>query len=594
MQNANFEMRARSVHGTFWGVLRLTTMLGCLAWASAVGAQSVPSEAGQGDVVFAPEAHQGAASRPGGVLLATSEPAGPELAEALQMELAGRGMTVLVGPDVGPGSGLTRASNAQSLARLVGAGVVLWVEEGPADASTVRAVEVNGEAVRHAPFSGTLASVDPRTFAVVASSLLDEIRRPPARIRVRVRVEVEGEGVEIDTGSASVQVPDGRNASATLAEDAYIEVPLSDPLPDSVVEIPVVPEPATDAPPETPRAPDVPDADNPVDAEMRRVFFGADLFPYVGSSSFHRGRESRALSLGVWAHAGEMTAVAFSLGMNTTRGRMGGLMMAGLGNIAGADSRGLQLATGFNWVKGNFSGTQATTGFNFVHGDVSGVQLSTGANIATGHVRGLQASSGVNFARGGHGVQIGSLNIQRGSFDGVQLGLVNISDDADFALGLLNIVRNGRTHLEVTANSEGFVQVAAKHGGAHWHYLYSVLARPFSEGDNDAVYGFGLGMGARITPSERLFVDLDVLGHWMSDGDVGNAGTETLAQGRVLVGFQVFDRVALVAGLSYNVVSAYRDPSSYGTFGETVLHDDEFGDWTVRGFPSVSLGVQIF
>ncbi len=106
--------------------------------------------------------------------------------------------------------------------------------------------------------------------------------------------------------------------------------------------------------------------------------------------------------------------------------------------------------------------------------------------------------------------------------------------------------------------------------------------------------GCGRGMGASLAPAERLCVDLDVVGHWMSDGDVGNAGTETLAQGRVLVGFQVFDRVALVAGLSYNVVSAYRDPSSYGTFGETVLHDDEFGDWTVRGFPSVSLGVQIF
>ena len=557
-------------------------------------------------------------SAPPSLLLADDDPRADALATALRVELAGAGWTILRGPSPQGVTPIERASSAQRAAREAGARVAMWVEAGPEGGALLRAVEVDGESTRHAPLPAPVVAIEARTFAVVASSLVDEIRTPPARVRVRVSVSVEGEGIVVDGASARVATPDGREGTAQLDANG-------NPLDGTVIEVPAetieeaIERQAAEAEAEAERQAEEAEAaieaaaeateeaaeameeametqvvvgvdGQPIDRETR-TFFGADVAPYVGTSSVRRGRETRTISLGLLgAYSRAVEGVALSSGLNITREHMHGAALAGGANIAGGSVEGAQLAGGFNWSRGELRGAQVAGGMNVHVGDFEGAQISGGLNIATGRFRGLQASGGLNFARGGSGVQAGVLNISRGNLDGVQLGLLNISDDATFALGLVNVVREGRTHIEVSGTAEGFGFSMLKHGGEHWHYLYSVGGRPFGD---EPVYSLGLGLGGHLKPSERLFLDIEGLVHYLSDGDHGDDGTEVLSQARLMLGIQVFKRLALVGGVTYNVLSAYNDDSSYAQAGEVTLADTSGVGWRVTGWPSVTLGVQI-
>ncbi|MEM9068176.1 MAG: hypothetical protein AAGE52_06700 [Myxococcota bacterium] len=551
------------------------------------------------------------------VLLASDAAQATELTTALGVELAGAGYAVLHAPAPSGVTSLERASEAQRLARESGARVTMWVEEGPEGGALLRAVEVDGDAPRHAPLPATVDQIEARTFAVVASSLVDEIQNPPARIRVRVQVSVEGDGVVIDDGSARVATQDGRSAEAQLGEsvievapDAIIEVPLTE---EERIEeeaesaeqaIEEAAEAAEEAIEEAAEAFEeaVEDATESGrvgpngerrDDDNDRVLFGVDVAPFLGTSTSRRGTETRTISLGLaGTYSRAIEGVGISTGLNITREHVHGAEIAAAGNIAAGEVVGGQVAAGFNFSRG-LQGVQLAAGANINVGDAQGAQVAAGLNIATGRMDGVQLSSGANFARGGRGAQVGLLNISRGEHRGLQLGLVNISDSTDFALGLVNVLRNGRTHIEASATAEGFGFTMLKHGGEHWHYLYSVGGRPFGDDGNDPVYSLGFGLGAHARLSQRVFLDIDGLAHYLSDGDHGDDGTEVLAQLRAVLGIQIFQRFALIGGVTYNVLGGYNDDSSYAQGGEVVFLDDGINGWRVAGWPSLMVGVQI-
>lgn len=282
-------------------LLRLLTATLALASASPIAAQSVAAE---------PQ------------IYLASDDRRDDLATALAVEMPGWG--IIRGPSPRGMTPLERASAAQVAAREVGARVAIWTEAGPEGGSMVRAVEVAGESPRHAPLPQALREVDARTFAAVASSLVDEVRAPPQPIRVRVRVEVEGQNIVVDQGSATVTA-NSQSATATLPNASSEQAPIV------VVEPEIEPAPI-EIEIEPPSVDTNPDAEailtpgltgNPVDGteeESPRVWFGADFAPYVGSSSRYRGRETRALSGGViGAYSGALEGLGLSIGLNITR-----------------------------------------------------------------------------------------------------------------------------------------------------------------------------------------------------------------------------------------------------------------------------------
>ncbi len=113
----------------------------------------------------------------GDVILLLVEPEGAtELADALQIELAAREVSVILLHPPGGATVEEQASAARRAVRATGARNAVWID-GSNQELTVRVVGRSEELLRHAPLDG---EVEPRTFAVIASSLLEEPTTPSA------------------------------------------------------------------------------------------------------------------------------------------------------------------------------------------------------------------------------------------------------------------------------------------------------------------------------------------------------------------------------------------------------------------------------
>lgn len=171
-----------------------------------------------------------------------------EIAEAVRLELAARGLEMLVtAPATEATAPLARAAAAQEAARAVGAEATVWIENAPVGGgASVRAVGVEDDLVRHAPLPAPLATVDARVVALVGASLLDEIsagREPgddPITVRVAVQIEAPGRPISVTAGTpaapsaAPVDVPASPPIAAPRAEDVVRAAVAARPSPPGV------------------------------------------------------------------------------------------------------------------------------------------------------------------------------------------------------------------------------------------------------------------------------------------------------------------------------------------------------------------------
>lgn len=541
------------------------------------------------------------------VLVMVDEGQRGELCDALGVELAAHGHQV-VPTDAPLGeSALDRASSAQRTARQTEAAAAVWLEVGVEGGVSVRVVEARGEQVRHAPLPGTVL-IDPRTFTVVTASLLDELEAPPEPVTVHIQLSVD-----VDAGARPVVVE--ATPSVTTASPVAEPAPAPAPAPDEQLVLALAEDEASAPAPRASASPE--DSDG---SEHPRVLVGGDFAPMLGTSAPSRGQEIRSVSLNLLGglaygvegfELGAVTNITrhhvygaqIAAGANVNLGVLEGVQLAGGGNWNSGRVDGAQVSGGVNVAGARVEGAQVTGGANIAHGDVRGVQLAGGANVATGHLRGLQLTGGVNYAGSGAGLQVGAVNLVRGALDGVQVGVVNVADDTRFSLGLVNVVREGRTHIEASADDGGFAFATLKHGGSRWHYLYSVGGHPLG---GDRAWAAGLGIGAHNPLNDRLFLDLDFLayyigevtedGHGVSSSTFDNDGSgSTLSRLRLVLGVQLTERFSLLAIASYNLLTTWNREGalSFATYGETVYHQGGVDDVAVRGWPSLGLGFQI-
>jgi hypothetical protein len=403
-----------------------------------------------------------------------------------------------------------------------------------------------------------------------------------------------------------VRTNDGVVASASSATGSNVasnEAPTS-----AVVEVPAteapviveVPEEATasteeasaDAPSE-PSDAEPPHGLAPLEEEPTEVVpsvpFAVDFAPFVGMGSFARARGRRSVSLGV---------------VGTYARSLEGVGAASVLHVLGGDQDGVVMSGVLSWTGGDVDGAQIAGSLNVVGGALRGAQVSGGLNLAFGDVRGLQLAPANYAHRDLRGAQVGVANVARGRVNGVQIGLFNYAKKANLQIGLVNVMPEGRTHLQLTGTSEGFGFATLVHGGDHWHWLYSVGGRPFGS-DSESAFAAGIGFGLHITPSERLFVDVDLLSYAIHDGDDGEGDAESFTQLRAMFGLRLHRRFALIGGVTYNLHAAYDDDTSYAWKGRSTLYEDrvplegggtEPADpgWRVEGYPGLTLGVQFF
>ncbi|MEL6346529.1 MAG: hypothetical protein AAFV53_25685 [Myxococcota bacterium] len=360
--------------------------------------------------------------------------------------------------------------------------------------------------------------------------------------------------------------------------------------------------------------------------ELTPVDIGVDVVPLVGTSSWAQGRDRRSLSLNLIAgYTGAVEGIELGMGLNINRLYMHGVQLSGFGNLVGEDVEGIQLTNGINLVGGSVDGIQLSGGVNMVGGSVDGfqagaganvagldvdgfqaaggvnvaggsvdgVQAAVGVNVAGGVVDGFQAAAGVNVSGGVDGVQLAPVNVAAGHVDGIQVGLVNVARSSDFSLGLVNIIWEGRTHVDVWATEDGFGNVALKHGGETFHYLYGVGYRSGPEEDQFA-WSPIIGAGGHFTLAERLYLDADLYARHVNESEGWTNSLNTQTTGRLVAGLSLGHRLAIFAGPSYNVRISATDcaPKVAGPW-TTVFIDEREGPVSVRGWPGWTVGVQL-
>ena len=297
-------------------------------------------------------------------------------------------------------------------------------------------------------------------------------------------------------------------------------------------------------PPATPTS--IPDPVIALDAALPIQPVGYDVFPGMGFPPGDRALRLASLGfLGTYSIALSGSAVA--LGANVVLTWARGTTVA-LSNLVFGGMRGAQVGLA-NFV-GRLDGGVQVGLANIAGSEVQGVQVGLG-NWAAGPVRGAQVGLG-NFAVGDvKGAQLGLGNFSGGDAN-VQIGLLNFGANANIGIGLLSLYWKGRTHLEASYQSNGTTLFDVKHGSRWFHQILAVGARSASTG---WIPVLGYGIGARMRPTDRLNVDVDVLGEVELDSPEPRT-ISWLTQLRAQVGFRVVGKLSVFAGVVANVLTS--------------------------------------
>jgi len=328
--------------------------------------------------------------------------------------------------------------------------------------------------------------------------------------------------------------------------------------------------------------------------EYQRVPFAISLFPPVDNTSKYKKKVINNFGLNfVFGRVARVKGAQVGFGVNRVDEKVRGAQLALGGNISNQRIRGGQGSIGFN-VTSKLLGIQTAVGFNFaqpVRGaqasvganiaqQLEGVQATVGANIAS-RIRGAQASVGanivyeevtgiqtavgpnwtpalqgaqaslVNVAGKVRGAQIGLVNVSSGPISGAQIGLVNYADQADVSLGLIGITRKGGIHPVLWTSDTGLLNAGLRFDAKYTYTFIAAGFYPFGDGRSGL---FGVGLGLKIGPFDRFWIDTDVSTYvvTLKTQFSGNPGLHQL---RVLARYQFMPHFAVFAGPSLSLLT---------------------------------------
>lgn len=247
---------------------------------------------------------------------------------------------------------------------------------------------------------------------------------------------------------------------------------------------------------------------------------------------------------------------------------LNGVQMAGIANYAGQTVKGLQLAGAVNTTKK--AGSQVSGLVNKAT-QVDGVQI-TGLSNLTDTV-GSQISGLVNIAKATKGIQIGSVfnlseevNTQVSGIvnraknvKGTQIGLINIADSSDYAIGLVNIIKNGERSLSLSYDESGSALLSFRSGG---RILYGILGLGYNtKFARENIFAAEAGIGAKVLTRDYFTLRTEIVSQTLSRLKGDSYNNSSL---RVLPSVKLGDKLELFAGPSLNFI--FMDNDEQHTF----------------------------
>lgn len=286
----------------------------------------------------------------------------------------------------------------------------------------------------------------------------------------------------------------------------------------------------------------------PLPSDVRHVPFNIGIAPGADlNRSFGRGPMLNNLSLSLAA---------------TTAYRVDGIQAAVGVAWTSEDVRGIQASVGAVWAK-RVSGIQAAAGLALAQGDMRGMQ-SAAVNLGLARVDGVQLGAvqwakqlrgvqvgGINVIESGQGMQLGLVSIATGEVKGLQIGLVTYADQADAAIGLIPITKQGGVHVDVWTSDVHLVNLALRFRARKTYSFLAAGLHPFGAGKS---WSGGFGFGGSLFTRPRVRLELDNAVH------VGNAGLRPsgspfiLDTLRLTIGWTPAKRFALWGGVTGNVM----------------------------------------
>jgi len=174
-----------------------------------------------------------------------------------------------------------------------------------------------------------------------------------------------------------------------------------------------------------------------------------------------------------------------------------------------------------------------------------------------------------------------------GPVSGAQVGLFNYADDSDASVGLVSVVRHGRTSVEAWGTESGLAFAGVRHGSRLVHNVYGVGA----ELGGENLWGFVVGLGVRVPLAHWLTLDVDALDYTLQPGT-------PFERQRQLAVLQPTFGVALTPALdrlvapTFNVLVTQEMGTTFSPLWDTFRLDNG-GSTLVRAWPGLTVGLRL-
>jgi hypothetical protein len=252
---------------------------------------------------------------------------------------------------------------------------------------------------------------------------------------------------------------------------------------------------------------------------------------------------------------------------------MSGVQLAGVSNIINRKSEGVQVAGVSNTVIDSMLGGQVTGLFNSAK-HAFGFQIAGLFNVATQYIEGIQIAGLVNYAKHKNGVQI---------------GIVNISDTGNGPnLGLININKKGWNEIDVAYSDIQDVLITYKSGSQKW---YNIIQAGMNTNARNQFYSLGVGMGFNIHLDKKHLLQTEAI---MSNGFAGEwQNLSNILSLQTLYKFRFTPHFSIAAGPAFRLMycDIYASSNGYAQPNYTSFPHFTFGS-VYKGWLGYQIGLQ--
>ncbi|WP_192350135.1 hypothetical protein [Algoriphagus sp. Y33] len=290
------------------------------------------------------------------------------------------------------------------------------------------------------------------------------------------------------------------------------------------------------------------------------------------------------------------------------------VQFAGIFNMVGGSSKGLQVGGIYNSVYKNVNGLQVGGVYNHIQGSATGLQIGgivnrvnndadiqiagivnhakksnhfqlAGIANHTSKSSGFQWAGISNLAGDTVNHQLSGIINQAKKVNGFQVALINIAQENDYAIGLLNFIRNGEINLSAGIDESSFTHLTLRSGGRK---IYGILGIAYSLQAIDTPIGLEAGLGIHLLPSNKFSLDTECVSLTVSDF---REVTNQIQSFRLFPGYRFGDHLRIFAGPSLNF--AVLDPGQNDITGGLNIYERTTSTGIYRSFGGVTGGLQV-